>query len=81
VRLEGGPAARRVREVLLTGDFFITPPRIVYDLEARLRGVGVPDIGATVDAFMRAASPDLLSLPPEEFRHVIEAAVAQDTGR
>ncbi|MGE3067600.1 MAG: hypothetical protein AB7K67_18635, partial [Hyphomicrobiaceae bacterium] len=73
--------SRRIRDVLLTGDFFITPPRIVYDLEARLRGVGIADIGTTVDEFMQAASPDLLSLPPGEFRQVIEAAVAGDNGR
>lgn len=81
VRLEGGAGSRRIRDVLLTGDFFITPPRIVYDLEARLRGVGIADIGTTVDKFMQAASPDLLSLAPGEFRQVIEAAVAGDNGR
>ena len=37
IRLEG-PQRNRIREALITGDFFVTPPRIVFDLEADLRG-------------------------------------------
>ena len=33
IRLEG-PHRDRIREALITGDFFITPPRVVFDLEA-----------------------------------------------
>ncbi len=43
VRLEGPAGARRIREALLTGDFFVTPPRMIYDLEAALRGVAIGD--------------------------------------
>ncbi len=75
VRLEGAGATRRVREVLLTGDFFVTPPRMVLDLEAALRGVLVGDVGATVDAFFAASRPDLLTIAPADFRKVIEEAV------
>ena len=38
IRLEG-PRRERLREVLITGDFFMTPPRALYDLEAALHGV------------------------------------------
>src|SRR5210317_157624 len=38
LRLEG-PAQNRVRGALITGDFFITPPRVIFDLESHLRGV------------------------------------------
>src|SRR5579863_4312880 len=45
VRLEG-PRQSRIREILLTGDFFVTPPRLVMDLEAALRGVERADAHA-----------------------------------
>jgi lipoate-protein ligase A len=76
VRLEGAGGARRVREVLLTGDFFVTPPRMVLDLEAALRGVPVGEVGASVDRYFAASRPDLLSIAPQDFRKVIEDAVA-----
>lgn len=80
VRLEGQAAARRIREVLLTGDFFVTPPRIVFDLEAALRGTFVGEAGGAVDAFFAARKPDMLTISPAEFRAVIEAAIAADAG-
>jgi lipoate---protein ligase len=76
VRLEGAGGARRVREVLLTGDFFVTPPRMVLDLEAALRGVPVAEVGDAVDRYFAASRPDLLSIAPQDFRKVIEDAVA-----
>lgn len=76
MRLEGAGGARRVREVLLTGDFFVTPPRMVLDLEAALRGVPVGEVGASVDRYFAASRPDLLSIAPQDFRKVIEDAVA-----
>ncbi len=75
VRLEGAGGARRVRELLLTGDFFATPPRMVLDLEAALRGVPVAEVGAAVDAFFAASKPDLLTIAPADFRSVVEKAV------
>ena len=73
LRLEG-PARNRVREVLLTGDFFATPPRLVFDLEASLRGLPVDELGAAVDRFFEAATVDLLTIQPADFREVILAA-------
>jgi lipoate-protein ligase A len=75
VRLEGAGGARRVREVLLTGDFFVTPPRMVLDLEAALRGVPIAEVGAAVDGYFAASRPDLLTIAPADFRKVIEEAV------
>lgn len=74
-RTEGPASARRVRELLLTGDFFVTPPRIILDLEAHLRGIPVAEAGAATEAFLAANKPEMLSLPPAEFRAVVEAAV------
>jgi lipoate-protein ligase A len=75
VRLEG-PRGERIREVLITGDFFVTPPRTVFDLEARLRNVPVTDVGAAVERFFAEANVGLLSVSPADFRAAIEAALA-----
>jgi lipoate-protein ligase A len=80
LRIEGPPATRRIREALLTGDFFVTPPRMVYDLEAYLRGVPVTEAGAAVDRFFAATKPDLLTIAPADFRKVVEAALATASG-
>lgn len=75
VRLEG-PTSNRVREVLITGDFFVTPPRIILDLEASLRGIDRNDIGPAVDAFFKKTQVDALTLASEEIRDVLVEAVS-----
>lgn len=75
VRLEG-PGAAHIREVLITGDFFVTPPRLVFDLEASLRGVAAAEAGAAVEAFLARAEPDLLTIAPADFRGAVEDAIS-----
>lgn len=74
VRLEGA-GAPRLREVLFTGDFFVTPPRVVYDLEAALRGVAVDDAPEAVERFFADAPVDLLTIAPGDFRAALAAAL------
>jgi lipoate---protein ligase len=76
IRLEGAHRDR-IREVLITGDFFITPPRVVFDLEAALRGVNVAHAGETVAQFFDHTPIDFLSLRAGDFRHVIEMALSR----
>ena len=75
VRLEGA-RDDRIREVLVTGDFFVTPPRVIYDLEAALRGVPADEARAAAQAFFQSARVGLLTVSPAEFAAAIEAAVA-----
>src|SRR5690606_30092815 len=42
---QGDPRSSRIREALITGDFFISPARVVLDLEASLRGVFAAEAG------------------------------------
>lgn len=76
IRLEG-PHRDRIREILITGDFFITPPRVVFDLEAVLRGLNVADAGKAVEAFFGRTPTDFLSLSAGDFRQAIEMALSQ----
>jgi len=74
----------RVHTVLITGDFFVAPPRIILDLEAALKGVAIGEINATIEQFFRDASIDTLSVAPADFFHSIESALrinrSQTTG-
>jgi len=73
IRLE----RERIREALITGDFFLGPARAVLDLEARLRGLPVAEAGAAVEAFFAERDLQLLGLSPLDFREVVESALAQ----
>lgn len=75
LRLEG-TGEQRIREALVTGDFFVAPPRIVFDLEASLRNVPVKEAGAAVERFFAQAKVGLLSVSPADFRAAVEAASA-----
>jgi len=75
LRLEG-PANNTVREALITGDFFVTPPRVIYDLEASLRRIYVGEVGAAVRNFFARTPVDVLSATPEDFVRSLENALA-----
>jgi lipoate-protein ligase A len=73
VRVEGA-RCDRLREVLVTGDFFVTPPRTIYDLECALRGVATDGIDGAVASFFERAGVGTLSVAPGDFARTIGAA-------
>jgi lipoate-protein ligase A len=75
LRLEG-PAQDRIREVIFTGDFFVTPPRIIPDLEAALRGVALAEVPTAVADHFRRARAGILSAQPGDFALAVMAAAA-----
>jgi len=75
LRLEG-PAQNRVRAALVTGDFFVTPPRLIFDLESSLRGVYLDDLPCAIRAFFDRAGAEVLSVTPEDFVAAFAAALA-----
>ena len=80
IRLEG-PQLDLIREVLITGDFFVTPPRVIFDLEAALRGLEVGAVPKAVDDYFARIPADFLSLGPGDIRHVIEMALSTRAAR
>lgn len=76
IRLEG-LRRDRIREVLITGDFFVTPPRLIFDLEAALRGLDISEAGSVVANFFACRPADFLSLGPDDFRQAIDMALSQ----
>jgi lipoate-protein ligase A len=74
VKLEG-PTRNRLQRVLLSGDFFVTPPRIVFDLEAKLAGLGLDEIDEAIDDFFATTEVGMLSVTPDDFRSSIASAI------
>jgi lipoate-protein ligase A len=75
LRLEG-QNQDRIREVVITGDFFVTPPRTVLDLEASLRGIHLSELESSVIRFFKEAKVGLLTAAPEDFAAALTAAAS-----
>lgn len=75
VRLEGAQQDR-FREVLITGDFFVAPPRTIFDLEAALRGTFTKDLKETVSSFFETADVGLMTVGADDFTAALEQAIA-----
>lgn len=78
VRLEGRGGGRRVREIMITGDFFVAPPRAIADLEAHLRSVGLSDVAGEIDAFLAKTQIAAISISADDFKAVVAEALSQD---
>jgi len=74
VRLEG-VAGDRIGQVLFTGDFFVAPPRGVFDLEASLKGLEIDRAVPAVESFFAGRELAALSVAPADFRKALEAAL------
>ncbi|MBT8087323.1 MAG: lipoate--protein ligase family protein [Gammaproteobacteria bacterium] len=79
VKLEG-PTLGILQRVLITGDFFVTPPRLVFDLEASLAGTRLEDIESTIERFFEEAEFEMLSVLADDFIASINDAVAKREG-
>jgi len=70
-----GPTRDILQRVLISGDFFVTPPRIVFDLEARLAGCRLDEVDAAIDQFFADSDVDMLSVTPADFQASIASAL------
>jgi lipoate---protein ligase len=75
LRLEG-PRQTRIREIVITGDFFVTPPATILNFEAALRGVELAELDTAVEGFFAAANTGLLTATPADFSAAIRDAVS-----
>lgn len=62
-----------IKSVLITGDFFIFPPRTIYDLEARLKftPANPSEIEEVVYGFFEENKPKMPGLKPQDFVELI----------
>jgi lipoate-protein ligase A len=75
VKLEG-PTQEVLQRVLISGDFFVTPPRVIFDLEAALQGVRLEEVDLAIDRFFSDTEIDTLSVTPADFQASIANALA-----
>ncbi len=64
-----------LQRALITGDFFVTPPRLVLDLEAFLMGNRINELPDAVDAFFEQNDADTLSVLPQDFVAALTNAI------
>ncbi len=74
VKLDG-PTRQILQRVLISGDFFVTPPRVVFDLEAHLQGVRLPDIETRIQQFFDDADIGMLSVTAQDFARSVANAI------
>ena len=77
LKLEG-PTRRILQRVLISGDFFVTPPRVVFDLEAHLQGTRLPDIESRINQFFDDTDIDMLSVSADDFYKSIANALESE---
>jgi len=77
VKLEG-PTRQILQRVLITGDFFITPPRVVFDLEAHLQGSRLSEIESRIEQFFDETDIGMLSVTADDFLASISSAIESD---
>ena len=68
-----------IKQVWLTGDYFVTPSRTVNDLEATLKETPVDKVEAKVNAFFEGSDAKMMMLEPADFVAAIKTALDQVT--
>ena len=66
----------RISNIMFTGDFFITPPRAIYDLECHLKQVPIRKITDSVTQFFDEYNVEMMSVPLDQFVDTIKEAVS-----
>ena len=77
VKLEG-PTEKILQRVLLSGDFFVTPPRVVFDLEAHLQGTRLVDVEEKIKQFFDETAIGMLSVTADDFATSINNAIRSE---
>jgi lipoate-protein ligase A len=63
-----------IGEIVFNGDFFISPPRVLYDLEAHLKGVALSDVSSFVQSFFASSTINIMSVQDTHFIEAIQNA-------
>lgn len=65
----------KIRDILITGDFFIHPRRTIFDLEAALKNASIKDMAFQVEEFFSKTRVDLMGLNTIDFSQAIQLAL------
>jgi lipoate-protein ligase A len=70
---------KKIKDLLITGDFFIQPRRAVYDLEVALKNSAIKDLASKVEDFFKQKDIELFGLRPNDFFQAIRLALDKMT--
>jgi lipoate---protein ligase len=68
-----------IKDLLITGDFFIHPRRAIYDLEAALKKTAVKDLRKVIEKFFHENQVEMLGLHWNDFYRAIGLALDKRT--
>ncbi|NIR32144.1 MAG: lipoate--protein ligase family protein [Gammaproteobacteria bacterium] len=74
-------AREHVKQVMITGDFFVNPRRMVWDLEAALKDVPLAEVAERVHRFFDGYPVETLMLTRDDFVAAIEDALENGANR
>ncbi|MFA9459883.1 lipoyl protein ligase domain-containing protein [Thiohalorhabdus methylotrophus] len=66
-----------IKHVTFSGDFFVNPKRMVFDLESTLRNLPMVRLEEAVRDFFRRSEVEMLLLGPEDFLKPVQNALAE----
>jgi len=67
--------ALRLKQIWITGDFFVSPKRAVVDLEAQLKNVSIKDVKRIVTNFFADQKIEFLQMSEVDIDAAIQAAI------
>ena len=65
-----------IKQVWLTGDYFVNPRRVVNDLEATLKDIPVDQLESRINSFFENNPAEMMMLQTKDFVNAIEVALA-----
>ncbi|MFP4615185.1 MAG: biotin/lipoate A/B protein ligase family protein [Thiohalorhabdus sp.] len=69
------PDRGMIKHVTYSGDFFVNPKRMVFDLESALRNLPMPRLEEAVHGFFERSEVEMLLLRPEDFLTPVKDAL------
>ena len=69
----------RIKDLLITGDFFLHPRRTIYDLEAALKNTEVKNLKKEIEKFFLNHQVEMLGLDWKDFYEAISLALDKRT--
>lgn len=70
---------QRIKQLWITGDFFVNPSRLIVDLEASLRNTALTDVEKNVRDFFDRAEAQMLMIQAEDFIAAITQALSRSS--
>lgn len=66
----------RIKQLFFTGDFFVSPRRTIFDLEASLKNVLIDNLERTIFEFFEVHDVFLLKIKPDDFVSLCKLALS-----